>query len=288
MSPDFLCYSVACRDGVRFSYSLISQGPRAETAFAFSSPASAPQDISSRDAGPHHRLDHAPSAEDRQLHAGDDGLPDALFPRRPLLGRPARQGSGGGGRHRRQPHVHRARDLADARAWARRRSCRTPPAARITTRALLVFNQSQVAVGPRRRDLPGRRDAAARLVRVDARRRPADGAAGRGVPDLVHPGDGAAVRDGRDGRGAARHGQLQARDDRRDGDGHPQHGAGAVPDLRLGDGRAARRGGRGDLVARRGRGRRGLAGDSTSSSRARTCTSSRRSGSRSSRSGARC
>ena len=62
-----------------------------------------------------HRLHlHAP-AQDRQLHAGDDGLPDALLPRRSLLGRPPRQGSRRRRRRRRQPDVHRARRLADAR-----------------------------------------------------------------------------------------------------------------------------------------------------------------------------
>ncbi len=46
-----------------------------------------------------------------------------------------------------------------------------------------------------------------------------------------------------------------------DRDRHPQHGAGAVSDLRLGDGRASWRRGRGDLVAGRGRGWSRLAGD---------------------------
>ena len=39
------------------------------------------------------------------------------------------------------------------------------------------------------------------------------------LPALVHSGDVAAVRDGRDGLGAARHRQLQAGNDRADGDG---------------------------------------------------------------------
>ena len=115
------------------------------------------------------------------------------------------------------------------------------------------------ALHPGRRDLSGGRDAAARRLRVDARCRLADGAAGRGVPDVVHSRHGAAVRDGGDGRGAPRHGQLQARDDRGDHDGHSQHGPRAISHLRMGDRRAARCGGRGDVVARRRRGWRGLA-----------------------------
>ena len=121
-----------------------------------------------------------------------------------------------GGRHRRQPHVHRARDLADARrrhddaGLARRR------AARSTRAALLVFNQSQVLsvlVGVIFLVV------AMAAARLRTRRRwaptPQTARAGRRVPALVHPGDGAAVRDGRDGRGAARHRQLQAGHDRR-------------------------------------------------------------------------
>ena len=95
-------------------------------------------------ARPHHRLHlHAP-AQDRQLHAGDDGLPDALLPRRPLLGRPSRQGSRRRRGRRRQPDVHRARRVADARrrhddaGLARRRAAATRNA------RSLVFNQSQV------------------------------------------------------------------------------------------------------------------------------------------------
>ena len=42
---------------------------------------------------------------------------------------------------------------------------------------------------------------------------------GRGLPALVHSGHGPAVPDGRDGGGAARHRQLQARDGGADGHG---------------------------------------------------------------------
>jgi hypothetical protein len=70
-----------------------------------------------------------------------------------------------------------------------------------------------------------------------------------------HSGDGAAVRDGRDGRGAARHRQFQAGHAGAVRHGRDQHGHGAVPDFRLGtvprNGRQ-RRGGR-DIHCRRHR-----------------------------------
>ena len=102
-------------------------------------------------------------------------------------------------------------------------------------RALLVFNQSQVlsvvvgaALLRRRHGAPHRRTRT--RSRADAR----TAALAADYLAVVHPGDGAAVRDGRDGRGAARHRQLQAGHDRPDRHGDPEHGAGAVPDLRLG------------------------------------------------------
>ena len=212
------------------------------------------------DAGSHHRLDHPPFAQDRELHAGDDGVPDAVLSRRPLLGRPARQGSGRCSRHRRQPDVHRAGDLPDARRrdHGPRVACRW----RERSRSGVARVQSVAsALGPGRWDLSDRIDGAPRPLRRFARRRPADGTAGRRVPDLVHPRDGAAVRDGRHGSGAPWHRQFQAWDDRRNRDGHPQHGAGAVSHLRLGDGRPSWCRWRGDLVAGRGRGWCRLAGD---------------------------
>ena len=138
-------------------------------------------------------LSLASPAEDRQLHAGHDGVPDAVLPRRPVLGRRARQGGGRRRRRRRQPHVHRAGRLADARrrhddAGVARGGQRNQ------ARALLVFNQSQVlsmVVGGLflvdRDDLADLRTPTA--LSADA----ATAATGRRLPALVHPGDGAAV-----------------------------------------------------------------------------------------------
>ena len=55
---------------------------------------------------------------------------------------------------------------------------------------------------------------------------------------VVHPGAGAAVRAGDDGRGPARLGRVPHADDRPGRHGRHQHRAGAVPDLRLGHRRA--------------------------------------------------
>src|SRR5688572_8123158 len=49
------------------------------------------------------RLDLPASSENHQLHAGDDGVPDAVLPRRSLLGRAARKRSDCRSRYRRQP-----------------------------------------------------------------------------------------------------------------------------------------------------------------------------------------
>ncbi len=72
-------------------------------------------------------------------------------------------------------------------------------------RALLVFNQSQVLSvlvgGIFLIVFMALRGSYAASLGADS----ADGAAGRGVPHLVHPGDGAAVRDGRHGIGAPWH-----------------------------------------------------------------------------------
>ena len=96
-------------------------------------------------------------------------------------------------------------------ASARRRWCRMRPAARITIARSLVFNQSQVlsivvarvflAVAM----LTRRRTRAEQSADDGMRERD------RAIPAVVHSGDGAAVRHGRDGRGAARHRQFQAR-----------------------------------------------------------------------------
>ena len=104
-------------------------------------------------------------------------------------------------------------------------------------RACCVFNQSQVLSLVVRRGVPRRRRwrCACRYARALGADAATARARGR-LPALVHPGDGAAVRDGRDGLGAARHRQLQARDDRADRDGRHQHGARAGADLRLGHG----------------------------------------------------
>jgi hypothetical protein len=76
---------------------------------------------------------------------------------------------------------------------------------------------------------------------------------------VVHPVAGRAVRDGRDGVGAARDRRLQAGDGDADGDGGAEHRSRARADVRLGNGPSAGRGRDGDLVVRRGRRRRGRA-----------------------------
>ena len=104
-------------------------------------------------------------------------------------------------------------------------------------RAVLIFNQSQVLSTRRGPPLLRRDDGVAHRVRAATERRRGDRRAGRRVSPLVHSRDGAAVRPGRDGCGAARHGQLQAGHGGPDGDGHPEHRARAGPDFRLGNGR---------------------------------------------------
>ena len=184
-------------------------------------------------AGPHHRLGHPPPAQDHQLHAGHDGVSDALLPGRSLLGRPARQGGRRRGRRRRQPHVHRAGALADARRRHDRRWSRMRRAGR-TTIARCCCSTSRRCCRWCRACVLRRDDGAPAALRADARRRcrrPRPLAA----EYLLWFIPAMALQFAMVAMGAALRGhrQLQAGHDRADRDGHPQHAARADPDLRL-------------------------------------------------------
>ena len=83
-------------------------------------------------------------------------------------------------------------------------------------RAIFLFNQSQVLSMVAGAAVPRRRDVAAPSIRRRPERDRGDAHRHRAIPAVVHSGDGAAVCDGGDGRGAARHRQLQARHVRAD------------------------------------------------------------------------
>ena len=128
---------------------------------------------------------------------------------------PVGQRGGGGGRHRGQSDVLRTRRSRRCWAWGSRRWCRTPRAEGPRSR-VSHFNQAQVLSVLVRADVLRVRLSGDRVCRALASDAATGGARGR-VPAVVHSGAGAPVRDGGDGRGAARHRQLQARDDRPDG-----------------------------------------------------------------------
>ena len=181
---------------------------------------------------PHDRLDLPPSSENHRFHAGDDGVPDALLPRRSLLGRAPGKRSDCRSGYRRQPDVHRARDYADARGRHDDPRLSRGRAQRARTGAA---GADAIAAARRvhRRPVPHRRHRAARIVRGLAE----PGCRQRGRRELlsvvVHSGDGAAVSDGGDGRGAARNRKLQARHGRANGHGDHQHRARAGAHVRL-------------------------------------------------------
>ena len=203
----------------------------------------------------HHRLSLPSPHEDCKLHVGDDGVSDAVFPGGPVLGGTAGQGGGGGRGHRRQPDVRRFGGDADARRGDNRHGVpRSRPQG--PRHGAACLQPVAGALGPGRAALLRVGDGGTRRVRANAGSGRYDGGAGNGLPHVVHPGHVDAVRAGGDGRGAARHGQLQARHGRPDRNGPHQHPAGAGPDVRLGIGPAAGRGGRGHRVAHRGDDRR--------------------------------
>ncbi len=110
---------------------------------------------------------------------------------------------------------------------------------------------------------------------------------GERLSHVVHPGHVDAVRAGRDGRGVARHGQLQAGHGRADGDRDHQHHSRAGPDVRLGSGRPL--GVAGAAIASLVAVTVGVAWlRATSCRRTRFCSSSRRRSRRTSPSGRRC
>ena len=76
-------------------------------------------------------------------------------------------------------------------------------------RALYVFNQALVPFGGGRPHLLRRRHVRPPALYVGAWRRCGDRDARGRLPAMVRPGDGAAVRDGADERGPARHRQFQ-------------------------------------------------------------------------------
>ena len=177
-----------------------------------------------------------PSAQDHQLHAGHDGLPDAVRPGRSLLGRPAGHGRGRGGRHRRQPDRSSCSRSRRCSASARRRSCRTPRAARITPQAHLPVQPVAGPVDGRRASCSSRsamalRDGVRRRARAPTRARrrwprsTCCGSSRRWRCSSRMVAMGAALR----GTGNFKPGMIV-----QTGDGHPQHRAGAVADLRLG------------------------------------------------------
>ena len=155
--------------------------------------------------------------------------------------------------------------------------------------ALLVFNQSQVALDGRRRDLPGRRRcccaAPTRRRSVPTRRRPC-----RPRQYLTWFIPAMALQFAMVAMGAALRGTGNFKPGTVVATATVILNMVLAPFLIFGwvTGRAARRGGRGDLVARRRRGWRGLARHVFRQAQRRTCTSSRRSGCRSSRCGVRC
>ena len=119
-------------------------------------------------------------------------------------------------------------------------------------RALLVFNQSQVLSTVVGLGVPGGLDGVPDRLRERAQRRLRHRRERGRLPALLPAGDEPAVRHGRDGLGAARRRELQARHGRADRDRHHQHRARAGADVRLGHGPADGRGGCGGRLAHRG------------------------------------
>ena len=211
-------------------------------------------------ARPHDRLGHTTSAQDHGLHARDDAVSDAVLPGGSVLGRAAREGSGRRRQRRRQPRLHRP--CGDADAERRRDHARVARGRTEGPRGSGLRGESVPRPGDRvRTALSRHRDDAPRSLRAELVGRRGHGRPGRRVSPLVHSRDGAAVSDGLDERGAARHGQLQARHDRADQHGHHQHGARAAADVRRGNRASARRRRRGDCLADRNCHRHHLARD---------------------------